>query len=222
SIIDISDLEDLVGSVPDVYLDHCRTLAIKPVRLPEYLLWFAPVTIGSQPVRWRLALPGINERINPFLYELRTCFKTSAQVGQYSLLPQAVYCTLSALIKGLNFDRAILFKIDDSRRFLQPLLCHGVKLFHPEKLRRFIADPDRDQMPDVRAYMEQQTIFTGEAVFRDGWPFVAFPAISAGQVVGIFYADKIKKPDSDALDAQEQISCVALAEEWHELPHDFW
>ena len=221
SLLDISDLEDLIGIVPDIYLEHCRTLAIKPVRLPEYLLWFAPVTVGSQPVRWRLALPGINERINPFLYELRSCFKTTAAVGQFSALPQTVYCTLSALIKGLNFDRAILFKVDDEGRFLFPLLCHGVKLFNPEKMRRFIADPDSEVMPDVKAYLEQQTVFSGEPVFSDGWPFVAFPVASGGRVLGVFYADKIRRPDSDALDSQEQISCVALAEEWHDVPHGF-
>ena len=220
-LIELNQLEDLIGIAPDIYLEHCRTLGIKPVRLPEYLLWFAPVSIGSRPVRWRLELPGINERINPFLYELRSCFKSArCPTVEAFNLPQAVYCTLSALLKGLNFDRAILFRVDEEKRLLLPLLCRGIKLFRPEKLRRFLEDPDAEIMPDVCAYFQKQAVFHGDPVFNDGWPFTAFPIICDQQVLGVFYADKIRRPDSNALDAQELISCVALAEEWHDIPED--
>jgi hypothetical protein len=221
ALIEQADLEDLIGTVPDTYMEHSKTLALKPVRLPEYLLWFAPVNIDSKPVRWRLALPGINERINPYLYELRACFKTKQAGRELCLLPHAVYCTLSALIKGLSFDRALLFRMDEDTRTLQPVICHGVKLYQPEKLRRAVDDPRLQTQPDVAACRGKKTILTGEPIFDDGWPFLCFPVICGNRVAAVFYADKIRKPDSQPLDSQEQISGIALSEEWRDIPPDF-
>ena len=69
-------LDDIVGTVADTYIDHTKMLELNAVRIPEYILWFTPVTTKNTPIKWQQALPEINQRINPFLYELRACFKT--------------------------------------------------------------------------------------------------------------------------------------------------
>lgn len=216
------DLEDMIGTVADVYLEHTRILSLKPVRVPDYLLWFALPDAEGKTISWNEQLPSINERINPFLYELRQCLRIKPKVGEAGYFAHAVNCTLSALVKGLNFDRAVLFKVDQSKKFLQLYLCYGVKIFEHRKIRRFVEDPDKDYMPDILSYHQRKPVFLGSPVFPDGWPFVTFPIVWKDNVVGVFYADKIRRPDGDALGPQEEIACIALAEEWHDIPADFF
>ncbi|RMG42708.1 MAG: HDOD domain-containing protein [Candidatus Dadabacteria bacterium] len=212
------DLEALIGKLAGKYLERCKDLGLTALRVPDYLDWFKRSLKGkSEQVEW----PGIAERINPFMYELRACFKTRRREDDFYRLPQAVNCTLHALVQGLNFDRAVLFVRHPKKKVLEIKASLGVKLFSPEKVKRFIEDPDADSMPDIKAVVNRQTVFDGLQIFDDGWPFVAFPIIFRGEVLGVFYADKAKRPDSTALNAQEQVTCMALAEEWQDISPDF-
>lgn len=215
-----SDLEDILGTVAEDYLGHSDTLGLKPLRLPEYLLWFMPVDADPGGPFWPSRLPGINERINPFLYEIRQVFKGAAADGG-PLFTHAVHCTLNALVRGLNFDRAVFFTLDEANQLLQVAVPFGMKLFEPRKVRRALKDPERESMPDIQAVLQRKPVFLGRPVFPDGWPFVAFPVVWRDKVVGVFYADKVRRPDGDALESQEEIACIALAEEWHDVPIEF-
>ena len=217
-----NSLEDVLGTVAENYLSASSTLELKPLRLPEYLMWFAPVELTpAESPSWPSKLPGINERINPFLYELRKTLRSADDIVDFWSFTHAVYCTLNALVKGLNFDRAVFFQLQKDPLSLQLLLSFGMKLFEPEKVRRYLEDPQKDTMPDVQAFLRRKPIFHGQPVFPDGWPFVAFPVVHEDTVVGVFYADKIRRPDGDALGSQEEIACVALGEEWHDIPVRF-
>lgn len=213
-------LEDILGTVAESYLEQSVTLGLKPLRLPEYLLWFAPVEIQNEPSSWPARLPGINERINPFLYELRQTLHGAEFAGVSARFAHAVHTTLNALVKGLNFDRAVFFKMDEDRKFLQLAVPFGMKLFEPHKVRRFLYDPRKETMPDVLAFERRCPVFTGQPIFSDGWPFAAFPVIWRDQVIGVFYADKVRRLDGDALEKQEETACTALAAEWHDIPGD--
>lgn len=218
--IDHQLLEDVLGNIGNVYSEHTENLFLKAVRLPEYLSWFAPEVDNGQNERWLERLPGILQRINPFLYDLRTCMRASLKRPSYPLFPQALQLTLSALIKGLNFDRAVFFKISDEQT-LSVGLTVGVKLFEPDKfIHKFDMSSESDD-PAGLVMKTKEPVFSGQPLFPEGWPFAAFPAIWKNKVIGIFYADRIRRPDVDSLTNQEQIACTALAEEWKDLPAGF-
>ncbi|MGI6525645.1 MAG: HDOD domain-containing protein [Bdellovibrionota bacterium] len=213
--LNLSQLEDILATVPDAYIEHTDFLGIKPLRLPEYLIWFSPIeetVVGL----WQKKLPSINERIGPFLYELRqTMANSPSNQGTFA---HAVHCTLNALVRGLNFDRAVFFAADSTKSVLSINMAFGIKLFEPSKIKRFITDSDNTTMPDIQAFKQRKPVFMGEPVFADSWPFVAFPVVWKNEVIGVFYADKIRRPNGDALLPQEEIACIAISEEWQDIP----
>ena len=215
--LDISQLilEDVLSNVGNTYIEHSDTLALKAMRLPEYLSWFQTEANEENNSAWLKKLPGINQRINPFLYDLRTCMKINRNQNNYPRFPQAIHLTLTALIKGLNFDRAVFFKIIDNK--LRVGLAMGVRLFDPENFSKSIELNVDSQKPEVRTILDRTPVFSGEPLFLEGWPYATFPVVWENKVIGIFYADKIKKPDIDSLTNQEQIACTALAEEWKDI-----
>jgi HD-like signal output (HDOD) protein len=210
-------IEDVLCNVADVYIDHCETLFLKPMRLPEYLTWFARETDIQSVHPWQKRLPKLIQRVNPFQYDLRQCMKKATEAQKYPLFPQAIFLTLQTLTKGLNFDRAVFFRVVNEDE-LRVGINVGVKLFQPESYVRKLGTEEELNQPDRAAFHRKMPSFTGDPLFADGWPFAAFPAILGGKVIGIFYADKIRKPDVDALSNQEQLACTALAEEWRDIP----
>ncbi len=218
-------LEDILSDIGNTYTRHTDSLFLKPMRLPAYLSWFAPEVQNQDTFKWRDKLPNLTERINPFLYDLRSCFKVKSAENPEHIphFPQAVNLTLNALIKGLNFDRAVFLQVEED--LADPNLVFsisfGVKLFQPEEIRRSLISEQGDQRPDVSAFHQQSPHFEGQPIFDDGWPFAAFPAIFKGRVIGIFYADRIRRPDANPLSSGDKIACTALAEEWRDLPLEF-
>ena len=91
-------------------------------------------------------------------------------------------------------------------------------MYAPENISRAINSDESQTMPDIQAMKQRKATFTGTPIFQDGWPFVAFPVVEHGKTIGVFYADKIRRPNGDALTPQEEIACVAISEEWQELP----
>lgn len=224
--IPLETLEDILGDLQKSYYEHTDTLQLKPVRLPEYLDWFLSKSQRQELGQLKENLPSINERINPFLYELRATLRNSQ--CESSRVAHAVYITLNALVKGLNFDRASLFiaKNRGDQHSLEFRLCFGSKLFDSQKSERVITEQmhqiDFDEMPpEVRSFLKREAVFDGQPSFEDAWPFVAFPIIYGGAVRGVFYADKIRRPEEEALTKAEMIASVALASEWGDIPADF-
>ena len=209
--------EAVLENVADVYINHTEKLFLKPVRLPEYLHWFGGETKDPDTIPWAERLPKILQRINPFLYDLRACMKSAGDTQEYPLFPQAIYLTLETLIKGLLFDRAVFFRIiDDST--LKVGITMGVKLFQPEKFTRTLDTSPDSTTPDSFVVQNREVTFAGEPIFPEGEPFVAFPVIWLDRVIGIFYADKIRKPVLQSLSKQEMLACGALADEWKDIP----
>jgi len=218
-------LRELVGELPKQYLASCEALGLKALRMPPALFKYATVIVGrdgsqsAREVRW----PGVSERINPFLYELRAAFKTRASSDEFPRVGQAVTCTLNALIRGMNFDRACFLTLSSATRSLTRQVLMG----HPPpqgfvEVARGLDTEGREFMPDVRCIEEKRPVFHGDPIFRDDWPFVAFPAMSADRVIGVFYADKLQRTDAQPLDTQETLAAVALAEEWRDVPAEFF
>lgn len=216
-------LEDIVGLVADKYYKYCLALDLCAFRLPDYLSWFQPTVPEVEQADYIGAisdLPNVVRRMNPFLYEIRSCFRVQQAGSGIGRLPQAVFCTLSSLIKGLNFDRALFLRPTADQKELAMVLVYGAKVFSQERKNRK-RDPEKaDLLPDVRAWERRECVFEGQSIFRDAWPFFAFPAIAGNRVIGVFYAEKLKRPESAQLTDEEKFVCEALASEWAGVPEE--
>lgn len=221
--LDSKEIKPLIGELPQRFLAVCANLGLRPSRLPSYLANYESRMLGKdgKEIPDKLKFPGIAERINPFLYELKACLNTRAKDEEFGQVPQAVFCTLQALVKGLTFDRAVFFRHHESESSLSPLVVFGDRPQDPALAHRDLMASNRDFMPDVQAFLQKKTIFQGDPIFNDDWPLAAFPVTCKGKVEGVFFADKLGKKNALPLDTQEQVAVVALAEGWHELSPEF-
>lgn len=207
------------------YVSQMQTLGVKPARTPAYftaLMQGAGRSWGLLEEARPLAAAGnaADGQLDLFLYELKACFRAKSGGAEFCRLPQAVLCTLEALLKGLRFSRAALFRYDAKRNSLVPAVVWGEVSALAETAVRPLDRPGSEHMPDVKAYSRKQAVFQGEPVFKDGWPLVAFPVIWCGIARGVFYADRTGE-NSAGLSTQEQVGCVALAEAWQTVPEGF-
>ncbi|MDC0357408.1 HDOD domain-containing protein [Oligoflexia bacterium] len=199
-------------------------MGMTPFRLPEYLLEFDEAVVerdgklSESTINW----PPISDRVKPFLYELKACFKTTPNSNEFNRSAQVIYATLLALIRGLNFDRAIFFRYEEIEKVLHPAFLMGREIDAVESHARYVSEAAQKFMPDVQAFFEQRPIFHGDPIFGDDWPFAAFPVIWDGKVLGVFYADKKARADADSLGVDEQVAIIALAEEWHDVSYGFY
>ncbi len=214
-----------LGEALSQLVQSLNHIGFTPMRLPLYVEKYTePIvepdgTINTRSIKW----PGLHERINSFINELRACFKTRPDEGQFYRLPQAVLCTLRALLHGMNFDFAMFLRLDKNGGSLAPAVWLGERepdLNLDEMVRRII-DPNSTYMPDLQAALQRKTVFTGDPIVPDCWPFVAFPAMALNDVQGVFFAHKNKRNEAQALDTQEQVAAIALAEEWFDVPVGF-
>ena len=214
----------IVGEAVKEFYDRTKSLGLKPFRLPDFAVEWAEkeVPVGDDGQPQSLAWPTLSERINPFIYELKACLRTVPKEGEFYRLPQAVQCTLRALVQGLEFDRSCFFVVDNAHQVIVPSLLFGQKNEEFAKSNRSINSLDSDNMPDVQAMLQRRAIFQGDPIFEGYWPFVAFPMIWCDEVVGIFYADRREGANPIPLDTADQVAIVALSEAWHDVPVDFF
>ncbi|MBX7138640.1 MAG: HDOD domain-containing protein [Oligoflexia bacterium] len=217
-------LREAVGESLAAMIESLNRIGLTALRLPPYVERFTePIverdgTINTRNIKW----PGIAERMNSFLNELRACFKTRAQGDEFYYLPQAVHCTLRALIHGLNFDFAMFMRYSVAGDSLTPYVWLGEEPDGVRELVRSRGKQSGEYMPDVQALLQKKAVFTGDPITPDHWPFAAFPAIARNDVLGVFYAHKHPVSEANALETQEQVAVIALAEEWHDVPSGFY
>jgi hypothetical protein len=218
-----ADVKTAVGDMSERFFEQCLTLGLKPSRLPLYLENYRSKMVGAdgKELPPNFKVPGIAERINPFLYELKACLNTRQQGQEFGFFPQALYCTLQALVRGLNFDRAVFFRYDEGENALVPTIIFGERPSELSLLPRKVNSPQQKYMPDVQSLLQHKAVFVGDPVFGEAWPLAAFPVICQGRVEGVFFADKLARKNALPLDTQEQVAIVALAEGWYDVSPDF-
>jgi len=215
-----------VGESLSALIEHLHELGFSGLRLPFYLeKYMEPIverdgTINTRNIKW----PGLAERINSFINEIRACLKTEGDKDDFYRLPQAVLCTLRGLLHGMNFDFATFMRFEKNENALIPTVWLGQLRMEgriDEVVRKMI-DANSLYMPDLQAMIQKKSIFAGDPLIENHYPFAAFPAIARGEVVGVFYAHKNPLADAAPLDTQEQVAVIALAEEWHDIPSGFY
>jgi hypothetical protein len=215
--------DGLLNDIETEYLSEVGLLGLCPLRLPDYLpkepYEHASTVVDLFP-RERASF---SERINPFLYELRACFMTRPEDNEFHRFSQVIYSTLLALVRGLNFDRAIYFAYASQSQMLAPVFIFGEEVSSPEILTTFIRPNEEEQSPHIHAALERKPVFYGDPLIEGYWPFVAFPAYTGDDLMGVFYADKKERDgDSEGLTVEEQVACIAISEEWYEINPGFF
>lgn len=202
--------------------ERLQYLELTPFRIPDYIAQFnLPETDAEAREEAEFVWPKISKRLEPFLLSLKASFKASSDVEASSRFSQAIYTTLLALLRGMNFDRAVFMRYDDEQKALVPLVLLGRPVDYIKDFVRFPSSTGNTHMPDAQAFLQQRPVFQGDPVFGDDWPFAAFPVIWRGSSEGIFYADKASSDDLVGLSTDEQVALIALAEEWQHVPDDF-
>lgn len=190
--------------------------------LPRYLSVFETVRGGSDDQsepgnEW----PGVSTRIKSFLYEVRTCLQAKQDKFGNGRISQALYCTLLALVRALDFDRALFFITIAENKSLRPVVLFGQETEDWRSRARYEDSCVIDTMPDIQSMRQRKVIFHGEPVFPGCWPFTAFPLVWRDVVLGVFYADRLEDPHAAPLTTQEEVAVIALAELWQQVPPDF-
>lgn len=220
-------LATVLNGLAEEFGSAVQQLGLTPFNLPRYIKEYTEteVEVGAESV---LRAEGLNDdqeslskRLNPFLYELRACFKVQSRQESLHRLSQVICSTMLALVKALNFDRVVFFQYSSDTDVLTPRYFYGAEVPGSIALTRCVRDSGCEHMPVVQACIQKRAIFHGDPVIGEDWPFVAFPAIAAGVIFGVFYADKTFSDAHAGLTSNEQVSVMALAEEWHDISEDF-
>jgi len=113
----------------------------------------------------------------------------------------------------LGFDRVLLLLAINNRKSLVGKMMIGtVPGIEPTKISRPIGDDHDQYAPDNMAFMKGQPVFTGEPIFKDGWPIAALPVGTGKRSIGVVYAERVGSHDNEELSASEQAAIQILTE----------
>ncbi len=212
--------QECLSGLSDQFLDAVEDVGLVPLRIPEYLRVYDDLILddGKQAVSRKSYT--LADRLNSSLIELKACINTEIDEEGVSRLPQAVHSTTLALLRAFQFDRVVLFAHDREEGILRPVFWSGREPLEIEDFKRELESFPENQ-PDSVAFFHRKTVFHGDPLFGDDWPFVAFPIIWDHEVEAVFYADRKQTKDAHPLSTEEQVSLIALGEIWQHTPTDF-
>ena len=214
-------LDNALVNVSSRFLESMIALGLPALRLARYLQVYEDQVVDEKGevsdinIKW----PPVTARLNPFVIEIKAALKASSLDDGVTRLPHVLASTALALMRGLSFDRVVLFVPEtlDGGRALLPKLTLGRKIENESLLEKPLEQFDQ-YAPHVKAFKERQAIFQGDPLFDDDWPFVAFPLIQSGEVKAVLYADKKKEKDPPPISTEEQVALIALSEVFHDVP----
>lgn len=213
----IESINEVLAELPTSLEESLSAIGLKKTSFPSYVKELASKgeTIGS--TKNQTAASGKMD-LKIYLGEIKACFRSQREDHEISRIPQVIHSTFLALTKSLGFTRAVFLVPNAAAGVLKIAFKTGLP--HPgmETFQSSFTSKNKDYLPDIKAWNEGKAVFTGDPLFPDDWPFAAFPAMSGGKPIGIFYADRASN-DSDApLGTDEQLAVIALAEVWQDVP----
>jgi hypothetical protein len=201
-----SKIEDVISKIPEFLKELSIVHNLPVIPLPEYVYWY-----GNEKIQDQLQLQKL-EFYELFLLQIQLSLSELKKSQEYAL-HEAIWTTLEALLYSLGFQRACYFVFDHAKQALILEATIGVKLFDYEKTEFNLAG---DSNSDVfLAILKDKKIDSKETIFKDGWPFFAFPVIYENVLSGMFYADRAKRPDSKDFDQDENLKFQNLARIWN-------
>jgi len=214
-----------LSGVSNTFRFECDQLGILPLPLPAFLQKYTDQivetdgSITSESVEW----PSSAKRAAPFMSELKECFANPPEENSSPFLRRAISCTLNTLVRSLDFDRAVFYRLDKSDECAKAVFLLG-RLPKDEHLEGYSLsfEGDLNYRPDYQCVRKETAIFQGDPIFGDDWPLLAFPVIWNGKVRGFFYADRRHSKDAEPLSLDEQMIAVALSEQWRQVPFEFY
>jgi hypothetical protein len=192
---------DAIGALPKQLRKIQNALDLKEYKLPEYISWFENNYFEHEIESNNLELiPDFVEELKLSIFEF--------QNGNHLALNEAVWVTLKAILICFDFQRASYFCVDKDKINLET--CIGTRLFDYEKTE-FLNDEDNLLTQTIK---NMSLTSNSNPLFRDGFPFFAFPIIENNECRGIFYADRSRRPNSEEIEIKELEKIKKLSMSW--------
>lgn len=194
---------EIVGQMPVLLKDHCASIDVSLPPLPDYVGSYADEEsldptqgVGAQP----------EDTFNRHLEEIREAVENREPTASI------ITTVMETLAWSLGFSRVLLMLARDGRNKLMGRMLLGhMEDFNPSAFERPLGSAAAPDAPDAQCVAQARPIFTGDPLFKDGWPLVAVPVGYGERTIGVIYADRV---DSDAgeLSSREQAAVGVLAE----------
>jgi hypothetical protein len=114
---------------------------------------------------------------------------------------------------SLEFDRVLLMLVaPGKKRLMGRMLLGRIEGFDPTKFFRPLGAEADGFAPDANAYRDARPVFTGDPIFKDGWPMATIPVGFGARAIGVIYADKLETNAKPELTSREQAAIGVLAE----------
>lgn len=181
-------LETAVGTLPNIFEEHCSTLQLSLPPLPEFLNSYNPKRTSSSEE--------YEQEYSDYVNEIRESLESGEPTA--SILTSV----MEAMAFGLKFDRVVLFLLNNTRQKIVGRMMLGTEAnFNPNQCEIELSAP---RVPVIaNALSSRRSKFEGVGLFHDSNPTMAIPIGAGDRLIGVIYADR--RNGSKILEKEEQV-----------------
>ncbi|RMG44400.1 MAG: HDOD domain-containing protein [Candidatus Dadabacteria bacterium] len=201
--LDVVEIDQIVGSLPTVFKDHCHSIDLDLPALPEFVSAMSQSheTEGDDKGQQR-----DEEVFGAFLDEIREAVENKEPTASI------ITTVMETLAWSLGFDRVLLLLVTPNRKQLAGRMLLGqVSDFDPRSFKRPLGTDASPYAPDAQAFQENRPVFNGDPLFDDGWPIAVLPIGFGQRAIGVIYCDRVNCAQVE-LSSREQAAIGILAE----------
>ena len=200
--IELDAIQSVMGGLTDLFKDHCASIELDLPPLPSYLDSYRNEAIADADAPGTPS--GQSDQFNNFITEIRQAVENREPTASI------ITTVMETLAWSLGFERVLLLLVNQGRRrFVGRMMLGQVANFNPTTLERPIEDPGSPQA-DSAAFNTGSTVFHGDPVFEDGWPFAGIPIGFGKRALGVIYADRVNQEAE--LTEREKAAVAMLAD----------
>lgn len=208
--LDQAVLGKALSTLQEQFKTHCASLELHLPVLPDYVdSYSAEVSLRSDspaPAEKEVAEAKVTDLFAQYVEEIRDAVENREPTAS------VITSVMETLAWSLHFDRVMLMLVSQGKQTLRGRMGLGqLGEIQPDSIVRSIGRDAASTAPDALAVRESRSVFHGDPLISDGWPFAAIPIGYGSRLIGIIYADRIDKGDGE-LSGKEQAAIGVLAE----------
>jgi hypothetical protein len=156
--------------LPEQLRDYCRNIDLNVPHLPDFL---KDISFDENT----------NKALAPTLHEIREA------VASGETLISIIGCVLDSLVNNMSFTRAVFLYPNGNKSMIEGRLAIGDLGSESIQSLKFPALVIAPGNAASNAWYYQKIEVTGEPIFPNSWPCIAFPVGFGDISVGVVYAD---------------------------------